>query len=286
VSLDVSVSYKLVPREAVEVLRRAGTGTRFSDVWVEPFARHVCMTSFGRLTTEEMYDAGLRSERAQEALQQLNELIQPHGIEVIALIPGQFRFYQEYEQVIQEKKLADQQVEEQQSQAKALLQDQARQLVEAEHKALTELTTTRGQSATRLLQADADADRIKREADGYFTTKTFESDGAFAKAENLAKGQRAMLLADAEGMEQRRLALTGEGGVNLVGLEYAKRLAGVRFSGTPIAREPQVQQFSVQPASPAAGENSSRPSEQTERRVPIPAVAPSANSPVTPPPQR
>jgi hypothetical protein len=137
-----------------------------------------------------------------------------------------------------------------------------------------------------LLQADADADRIKREADGYFTTKTFESDGAFAKAENLAKGQRAMLLADAEGMEQRRLALTGEGGVNLVGLEYAKRLAGVRFSGTPIAREPQVQQFSVQPASPAAGENSSRPSEQTERRVPIPAVAPSANSPVTPPPQR
>jgi tellurite resistance protein TerC len=270
VSLDVTVSYKVVPREAVEVLRRAGTGERFGEVWVEPFARHVCMTSFGRLTTEEMYDAGRRSERAREALHALNELLQQHGIDVIALIPGEFRFYQEYERVIQEKKLADQQVEEQQSQAKALLQVQARELVDAEHRALTEITTTQGQSVNRLIHAGAEADQIRREADGYFTTKTFQTDGAFATTANHAKGRRALLLADAEGMDQRRQALIGQGGVNLVGLEYAKRLAGVRFSGTPIAREPLVQQFSV-PRS--TGENTPPSAQSASPTRPIPVQA-------------
>jgi len=276
VSFDISINFKLVPSEAVHVLRRSGVGYRFAEVWIEPFARHVCLATFGQLTTEAMYDAGQRNERAQMALLQLNDLLSPHGIEVIAMIPGEFRFYQEYEQVIQEKKLADQQVEEQQSHAKALVQDQARQLVEAEYKALVQIATAQGESTNRLIQAQAEADTIQREADGYRATKRLDADGAFLTASSLAEGRRASLLAEASGLEQRRQALTGEGGLNLVGLEYAKRLEGVRLIGTPIAREPFVQQFAVQPAEPSGA---GRPtSVAADVPLPLPGLSLSAPS--------
>ena len=280
VSLDISISFKLVPSEAVSVLRRSGVGDRFAEVWLEPFARHVCLATFGQLTTEEMYDAGRRNEQAQTALDQLNALLSPQGIEIIAMIPGEFRFYQEYEQVIQEKKLADQQVEEQQSQAKALLQDQARQLVEARQRALAQLATTQGESTNRLIQASAEAEKIQREAEGYATTTRLEADGAFLTASSQAQARQAILLAEAAGLEQRRQALTGEGGLTLVGLEYAKRLEAVRLIGTPIAREPLVQQFAVQSAIP------SDPPEATPAHVPLPlpGMSPSPGSPLALPP--
>jgi|GEM_PF-651743 len=279
VSVDVSINFKLLPSEAVKVLRRSGAENRFAEVWIEPFARHVCLTSFGQLTTEEMYDATRRNERAQAALRQLNELLSPHGIEIIAMIPGEFRFYQEYEQVIQEKKLADQQVEEQQSQAKALLQDQARQLVETQHKGLAQIATAQGESTNRLIQASAEADTIQREADGYATTNKLVADAALLTASAQAQGRRAVLLAEAAGLEQRRQALKGEGGLNLVGLEYAKRLEGVRLVGTPIAREPLVQQFSVQPTEPKSSEQLKS---QENVNLPFPSLSRPGLPPVVP----
>jgi regulator of protease activity HflC (stomatin/prohibitin superfamily) len=288
VSLDISINFKLIPSEAVNVLRRSGTAKRFAEVWIEPFARHVCLASFGQLTTEEMYDAGRRNDRAQAALRQMNELLYPHGIEVIAMIPGEFRFYQEYEQVIQEKKLADQQVEEQQSQAKALLQDQARQLVEAQHRGLAQITTKRGESTNRLIQASAAADTTQRQADGYAAAKMLEADAKLFTASSEAQARRAILLTEAAGLEQRRQALRGEGGLNLVGLEYARRLEGVRLIGTPIAREPWVQQFAVQ-SPDAKGPEPPPPQHDLEASatLPLPGLAPSRFIPGIPgPPPR
>jgi regulator of protease activity HflC (stomatin/prohibitin superfamily) len=247
VSLDVSISFKLIPEEATGVLRRSGTGARFAELWVEPFARHVAFAAFGRLTTEEMYDAGQRSAEAEAALRDLNTLLRPNGIEVIALVPGEFRFYREYEQVIAEKKLADQKVEEQQSQARALLEDQARRLVEAQNQGQVRLAVVRGETTNRVIEATAAALKTRREADSYFASRHLEAEGTFQVAMNRAEGQRALMLAEAAGLAERRQAMTGEGGRLLVGMEYAKRLESIRMIGSPITREGSVQQFTLQP---------------------------------------
>ena len=61
VSLDITVNFKLVPDKAVEVLQESGLGMRFAETWVEPFTRHACFATFGRLKTEDMYDATNRN---------------------------------------------------------------------------------------------------------------------------------------------------------------------------------------------------------------------------------
>jgi len=259
VSLDVTLTYKLIPEKAVTVLRRSGPAQRFGELWVESFARYACLSAFGRLSTEEMYDAVKRDEQAQAALRALNGMLQSHGIEVIALIPGEFRFYREYEQVIQEKKLADQQVEERQAEARALLQDQERQLIETRKRAEAQLASVEGECANRIIQANAEADKKRREAEGYYRGTLLMADAALYSASNEALGKRATLYAEAEGLEALRQAMSGEGGLSMVSLEYAKRLGAVRFSGTPISREPSVRQFSVQPDEAAAAQRSSGP---------------------------
>ena len=252
VSLDVTINYKVIPEEAVKILRGSGQGTRFSDVWAEPFARHACFDAFGRLNTEEIYDAAKRNEMAQGVMAQMNEKLRTQGIEVIAVMPGEFRFYQEYEQVIQAKKLADQQVEEQQAQARASLEDQERQLLEARKRAETRIATFEGDSSNKLMTAEAEAARTRREADGQSRFTRLSADSALYATTQQATGRKESLLAEADGMAQMRKAMAGDGGVDMVGLEYARRLNTIRFIGTPITKQSTVQQFSVQPAEAAA----------------------------------
>lgn len=259
VSLDVTLTYKLIPAKAVTVLRQSGLGDRFGRLWIESFARHACFSTFGRLTTEEMYDSVKRSEQAQSAHNWLNEQLRDQGIEIVALIPGEFRFYREYEQVIQEKKLADQEVEEQQAQARMLLQDQNRQLIEAQNRANTAIASFEGECANRIIQARAEVEKMKREADGYYHGTLIAADAELYNASSQAAGKRADLFAEAESLDALRDSLAGEGGVGMVGLEYAKRLQAVRFSGTPIMRESTVRQFAVQPEEAAATQSRPNP---------------------------
>jgi regulator of protease activity HflC (stomatin/prohibitin superfamily) len=251
VSLDMVINFKLIPLQAAEVLRHSGQGMRFAETWMEPFARRICLLKFGLLTTEEMYDATKRNQQARAALDVLNAELGPHGIEVVSVIPGEFRFYREYDQVIQEKKLADQQVEEQQAQAREALEDQERQLVEARKKAEVRLASFQGESANRLIQAKAEANMVRRQADGKYATTLLSADATLYAFTKQAEGELAALLAQAEGMEHMRKAMTGGGGINLVAMEYAKHLGSIKFSATPIAREPSIHQFTVEPATAA-----------------------------------
>ena len=238
VSIDISVNYKLMPEQAVKVLRESGLGMRFAETWVEPYVLQCCLSSFGQLTTEQLYDAAKRNEMAQLAQKEINEKLNPQGIEIIAVIPGDFRFYKDYEQLIQEKKLADQKVEEQQAQGRAAMEDQERQMVEARKKAETHMTVFEGESTNRMIQAQAEAAKIRREADGQSRFTILQADAA--------------LLADAEGMAALRQAMSGDGGVTMVGLEYARRLGSIRFAGTAVTKQPTIQQLSVHPAEAAA----------------------------------
>lgn len=248
VSLDVTINFKIIPRNALTVLQQSGLGARFADLWIESHTRHIALELFGELTTEELYDASRRNAKAEQCLERMNRLLQPQGIEVIAFIPGDFRFYREYEDVIREKKLADQQVEEQQAQARAFLQDQNRQIVEAVKQSEVKLREFEGECQNRLVQAQAEAQKIKRNADQYYQTTLLAANASLYSASAQAEGLRSKMLAEAEGMEKLRQAMSGQGGAGMIGLEYAKKLKETNLSGTPILWDSLIRQYSLQPA--------------------------------------
>jgi regulator of protease activity HflC (stomatin/prohibitin superfamily) len=252
VSLDITLNFKLIPEKAVTVLTHSGQDMQFAELWLESYTRQICLETFGELSTEEMYDALHRNAKAQECLVKINHLLEPQGIEVIAFISGDIRFYREYENVIQEKKLADQQVEEQQSQALASLSDQKRRIVEEQKKAEVRLQDVEGENKNRMIKALSDAMKTRLSAEQSYQTQLRLADALLYSASASAEGLRATKIAEAEGMEKLRESLIGEGGLGIIGLEYTRRLNEIRFSGSPITRDPHLQQFSVQQNSGAS----------------------------------
>lgn len=246
VSLDVVVNYHLIPERAVEILRMSGASPQVADAWMEPFVRDSCFSAFGALATEDMYDAGKRAERSRVIVDDLNRRLNPFGYRVIAVIPGEFRFYREYEEVIQAKKLADQEVEEQQAQARASLEDQERQVVVAERAVDTRLTSARGEAQNQIIRAQTDMARQRSEADGAHAAALLNADGEFVTLSKQAEGLLATGKSDARGMERMRLAMEGPGGVTMVGLEYAKRLGETRMTASPMVVESLQRQLRLE----------------------------------------
>lgn len=258
VSLDLTVNFKLQPDMAVQVLRRSGLDKRFAELWIEALVRNAALTTFGDLTMEQIYDATRRSEKAEAIQARVNETLRHEGIEIVSVIPGEYRFYREYEQIIEEKKLADQQVEEQQAQARAQQEDQERRLVEKRKEIEAGRATFDAEMAARLVQAEADAEKRRREADGAYRRTLLQADSRLYTMQKQAEAAIAQGKAEAEGLAKNRAAMQGEGGVNMVAMEYARQLQKMRITGTPITRDPAVRQFSVQ-ADDAAVTKGGRP---------------------------
>lgn len=252
VSLDVTVEFKLLADRAVRVLQRSGPGQRFAELWLEPLIRHHALIAFGNLTMEELYDAAKRAEKADFLQRVMNEQLETEGVEVIAVIPGEFRFYAEYEKVIQEKKLADQQVEEQQAQARAAQEDQERRLVEKRNEIEAQRAAFEAEMDARLAQARAEAEKRRRETDGQYRRTRLQAEARLYAMQKQAEAALEKGQAEAEGLVLKREAMRGEGGRNRVALEYARQLQKTRITGTPITREPSVRQFAVESAEAAA----------------------------------
>jgi regulator of protease activity HflC (stomatin/prohibitin superfamily) len=185
------------------------------------------------MTTEEFYDASIREDKALRARDEMNQMVRPFGLEVRRVIPEKFRFHPEYEEKIRAKKLADQEVEEQISKANAALQDQIFRTVEATKKKEVFIAGFSGQMEQLIVQAKANANRNVKEAEAYSIATTRGADAQFYEKEQNAKALFTQKEAEAEAIRQRADALSGEGGRNIVKLEYAQRLNQMKIKGQP-----------------------------------------------------
>lgn len=270
VTLDVEINYRLlqdakvlrdrvVPECGVERVsaavgsldRRGQKQVRYELVdaykakWMRDFARSIIRYKFGELKTVSFYDAGERSTKSVEAVAEFNRLLNPHGLEIIQVIPDKFRFYEEYENKITEKKAADQETQSQREKARAALEDQARQEAEATAQANIEISQAKGDLRKEMLAAEAAANKTVTASEAYaYETKT-RADAELFQAKNQARSILAQAEAAAQGMRQLATSLSGEGAGNLVRLAYAKALAEAKINGVPYARDPVVQKVDV-----------------------------------------
>lgn len=251
VQLDLTVLYELDVSKIDRIVADSGTGDAYKEKWVRDFARSICRYAFGELTTEGFYDAGKRTEMALAARDRLNERLGEYGLRVVSVIPKDFTFYAEYEAKIKEKKLADQEVEEQVSKARAALQSMEKMKVEAEKKKATELKTFEGEMRELVIQAEGESARTRSEADSYAARTKLAAEAEFYETQRKAESSLARGRAEAEGMARMAAALAGEGGRNLAKLEYAKRLAATVLSGQPFTVSADTTRIQQVPAAAA-----------------------------------
>jgi len=223
VTLEAEVFFRIADGQAHRILQESGVGERYKET-VRGLTIDEARVQFGQLGTESFYDFASREKVRQKAVTLLRERLVPRGIELIDLLVTSVEFDPNYENLIKQKKLADQRVE----------------LEKAKGRAATE----KGKVTKIAVETVAKVTRIDRETEAEVTHKTTElnlklgtlrseaekfaaglkADAGLYKSQHDAEGALLVKASEAEGSRRMNEALMGEGGRNMVALEAVKQL--------------------------------------------------------------
>ena len=236
VSLDLIIQYRLISNMADNVVQNTGIGNTYKEKWIRDYAKTICRYEFGELEIGEFPEAEKRRQKTQEASEELDRLLNQHGILMTSLNFIDYRYYREYAEKIQERRIADKEVQEQRSRGKAAKENQERVVTEETKKLDVAISRFRGQLYNMEIDAKAEAAKVKQEGIAYLLKAKFDADAEYERLRKEAEAILAVREAEAAGILALRDALEGEGGRNLVKLEYAKRLREAKIIGTPVLR--------------------------------------------------
>jgi len=244
VFLDLTINYQLRRDMVEEAVTTSGLGDAYKYKWVRDYSRSVCRAVFGEMTTEEFYDASVRNQKAQMAMEELNKLLKSYGIEVSSVIAEKFSFHPEYEERIRAKKLADQEVEEQISKANAARQNQIFRVVEATKKKEVFLATYSGEMQKLIVEATANAERDVLDAEAYVIDTQLGADAKFYQRDKNSQGILVKAKAEGEALTALANAYQGIGGMNLVRRAYASKVGNMKINGQPFTIESKTERLS------------------------------------------
>jgi hypothetical protein len=156
------------------------------------------------LASEQFYDADSRFAKAAEAERRLNHYFAGEGVVVDQVLLGEHAFNEGYEQVIRDKKVAEQDGARLQSETLAAGEQVKRDLEVQKGLVSQAIETAMGSAKQRHLEADA----------------------AYYEAQRKAEATVSEANAEAAGLKARAAALAGAGGTAQVKLKLAEALAG------------------------------------------------------------
>jgi regulator of protease activity HflC (stomatin/prohibitin superfamily) len=223
VSLDVTVKYRIMPGKAYELFQLLGPGDSYKNK-VENETQDKCRRVFGKMATEHFYNPQIRENKTQEVMEALRKVMAERFVQITDILIRDVAFDPQYERKIKQKKLADQEVQLNISQARAVEYKGITQKIMAEINAQVKIVDQERELALAKSKAENDVEvkRIQTDANRYVTKKRADAD--LIAAELDAKGQLLLDNARAEGEKLRNQALQGKGGSILVALEAARNL--------------------------------------------------------------
>ena len=165
------------------------------------------------MTSEEFYDSKKRAAKEQLAHERLNEALKEFGLICDRVILKDYRFHDEYQKAIDDKKVADQEVNKFKSAADAAVRKWERMLEEE-----------KGQVAQLIASEEGKAKQVELQANAYFESKKLDASAITTERK-----------AEAKGLRKQRQAIAGAGGKTMVKLRVAEALQGKRIILIPIS---------------------------------------------------
>lgn len=223
VALSIEVFFRIADNAAHRVLQDSGSGDACRMV-VLNFSQDAARKIFGNLRTEDFYDEPRREAARRQAITVLREGLQQRGIELVDLLVDSIDFDPNYENLIKEKKIADQRVELEKARARAAEErgQVERIKVETQAKLLKLEKETDAQVAALDMENKAQIASVRADAGKYATERT--ADAELYASQKRAEGARLIGQAEAEGTQRMNRALDGDGSRNLVAAEAVRSM--------------------------------------------------------------
>ena len=258
VYVELKVQYRIIPEKAKEVLETSGYLDRdnfelYKKKWVREYVRSICRDFLGELKTEDFYESSNRTTKINLARQKINKRLLDFGIDVVSIV--MFRkptFHESYQDIIDRKEKADQDIKTQIALASAAKEKRETLITKETNLKIVELERHNGKLEEALLEANAEAEKLKKKADAYYDQITIGAEADLYKNEKQAEGILDLKRAEAQGIEAMKKALEGEGGLNMVKMEYAKKLKDLVIQGLPYTIKGQTERLQLSDEDAAA----------------------------------
>jgi regulator of protease activity HflC (stomatin/prohibitin superfamily) len=214
ISLDVIITYRINPEKAPHILQYvAPTTAALRERIVRTVARSKLRDVFGELKTEQFYVADQRETQSQRAKRVLQDILGPMGVIVKNVLTKDYRYNEDYQKAIEDRKIADQQAEKFKSAQNAAREEYKRKLEEA-----------RGEVNKMVASADGEYQQAQIEADAYYKKQSL-----------LAEAVRTEAQTEAEGIRKMNEAMAREGGEALVKMKIAEAVQGKKIVLLPVS---------------------------------------------------
>lgn len=234
---SLEMQYVVVPSKAAEILDDSGLGEGFKRDWIRAYARSVLRDEFGRFSAVEVADPSSYQAARVRSQERLNEYLEPHGIQILQIITPKPRFDPAYEKAIEDRKVADQDVERLKELEKQLIQERAQYLAQVEKEKEIEWQVLQGELVKERKESERESIFIKKGADRYKVQREAEGKAERDRDVAQAEGLTAKYTKEAEGIRVRAEALEKKGSV-VVREALIEKLASIRFTLVPYNRDP------------------------------------------------
>ena len=215
IRVDVTVAWQVDPKQAPYLLTKVGQDVdEVKEKLIRPACRSVVRDVLNELRSEEFYVSEKRFAKANEARERLQKVLGPEGVFIRQVILGEHRFNPEYEKVIRDKKLAEQNSERMRSEGRATTEQWKSELEKAKGTVSQQLAAAAGALDTARLNADANYVQSQKQAEAIVAERK----------------------AHAEAVRKQNEALAGSGGKALVKLRIAEALAGKELVFLPTGK--------------------------------------------------
>jgi regulator of protease activity HflC (stomatin/prohibitin superfamily) len=203
VATDITLLYSI--RDPVKIAREFGWGSLYVDAFVINTFRNGILATLGKLNAESFYDELVRIPAIHDSEAFLAERFKARGFKVERLLLRNFRYAENYERSLHDKKVAVQLTEK--NRKESLVNEEKAKLKQIESKGNADITIAESEVKTKI-------SKIRAEAELYASQVRAKAD----KEINIAGAEAKRLKAD---------ALTAGGGRYVVALETAKMFENI-----------------------------------------------------------
>ncbi|MEM9454654.1 MAG: SPFH domain-containing protein [Myxococcota bacterium] len=194
---DTTVIFQVLGSSAREVIRDAGPDDEFKR-WMRPYVRAILRDEFGFESTISVSNPAKFGEATERARTRLNALLEPHGVTVTKIVTPRPRFNESYENLIEARNEAENQLKVIESELQRSKTDRERVLAEVNRDQNKIIQEKRAELEAALATAAAVQADTKRKADTYRIETVAQGQAARSAAERQAKELEGQLGAQYE----------------------------------------------------------------------------------------
>jgi regulator of protease activity HflC (stomatin/prohibitin superfamily) len=232
---DTTILFRAIPSKADETVRDSGLGHAYYE-WMLPYSRSILRDEFGRESTIGVSNPTTFRTAEERAKQRLNKLLGEHGVEVTSIVTPRPRFSKDYEDLIEARNQAENQLAVIGSELERAKTERDRKLAEVDRDGNKVIQTKRAELESGLAEAVTQNTQTHREVDSYKIDKVAVGEAARSAAKTKATQLKGELDAEYSSRQAEIDAFRNQP-VERVMERLGERLKGVTIEIQPFQQD-------------------------------------------------